>query len=251
MKTRQLDKVFQTITELPFSNLFVSGSSFTYNNSEKHRITWPYYLQDLGNINQVYDSSMPGAGNYHIAFSLIWTLENIPHTIDDTLVIVMFSANDQDDCIIDKDSLNDYPWVFNYSESVVTGISGGSNLGNTGNHECRCMVHEKTNQSRAIENFLYKIILKNYLENKKYNFLLLDYMHPNSVARDSNFNMHKYLNKNIKNKLSDLSICNEYLYDFVVKHDLLDDDNYHPSPQGHLEWTKQCLMPTILKKFVD
>ena len=35
------------------------------------------------------------------------------------------------------------------------------------------------------------------------------------------------------------------LYNWALKNDLLTDDLFHPTPDGHLEWTKKILLPKI------
>lgn len=252
MRVRKIKKSFDTIKDLPFTNLFVSGCSFTYNNSNEDSCTWPYYLANFSNIKNVYDSSLPGAGNYHIIFSLIWTLENIEHNIDDSLVVVMFSGNNRDDCIADCDSIQEWGAKFSYSKDVVAGVGGGVGPGlePAGNRSCLCVSKEKSYQSRSIENFLYKITIYNYLQNKGYKFLLLDYMKPGTPARDQNFDISRYLNLSNNNKIEQLHDCTkEDLYKFSVKNNYLESDDFHPTANGHFEWTKQFLLPAILQKY--
>ena len=41
------------------------------------------------------------------------------------------------------------------------------------------------------------------------------------------------------------------LYSFALRNQMMEDDEYHPSPNGHLEFTKQILLPelkTLLRK---
>ena len=73
---RSVPRTFDVQHNFRRQNLVVSGSSFTYNNSNTDACTWPYYLRDLGGFESVYDTSLPGAGNAHIANSLQWSLES-------------------------------------------------------------------------------------------------------------------------------------------------------------------------------
>jgi lysophospholipase L1-like esterase len=34
-------------------------------------------------------------------------------------------------------------------------------------------------------------------------------------------------------------------YEFAVKNDMLADDDFHPSPDGHLNWTREVLLPKL------
>ena len=68
---RQLPRVFDPVYTSQWQNLLVSGCSYTWNNSMTDICTWPYYLRDLGNFQQVWDCSQGGSGPAHCFNSII------------------------------------------------------------------------------------------------------------------------------------------------------------------------------------
>jgi hypothetical protein len=244
MKTRTIPQQLKTEVDLGFKNLLVSGCSFTYNNSESSAVTWPYYLRDLANFDQVYDCSLPGAGNYHILNSTIWAVEQQEFDKNTTLVIVMWSSHCRDDAIIATSSLSEYPMQFNYTQSVSTGITGGGALGN--NRLLSTLQTVKSLESRAVENYLYITALYNYLLQKQYNFVFLDYLDRSIPNRGNDFLITDYLLPEMAKKYQHMFANNvENIYKFSIQRDLLNDDDFHPSPNGHLSWTRQVLLPAL------
>ena len=247
-KTRNIKKQFDTIHDFGIENLIVSGASFTYNTSEEHLCSWPYYLRDLGGFKQVLDCSMQGAGNHHISNSLQWAIEVDEPAPSNSLVIVMWSNNYMDDYICPGSIINDYPFKFNYSNDVVTGITGGTHVtaqGNTNSKELASFGKIKTLESRAIENYLYINSLYNFLQNKGYKFLFLDYLNYSLPARLKDIDIKKYLPNITKNKLDKIITKITPLYEHALKNDLLAEDDYHPSLDGHLDWTRKVLLPKL------
>jgi len=102
MKPSKIPKQFNTEIDLGYKNLIVSGCSFTRNFRNMVTTSWPHYLRDLGGFSYVTDLALSGAGNYHIATSMQWYLENNTVDINDTLIIVMWSGNDRDDEIVSQ-----------------------------------------------------------------------------------------------------------------------------------------------------
>jgi hypothetical protein len=250
MKVRNIPKQFDTAHNLGYKNLYVSGCSFTYNNSEEHLCTWPYYLRDKGGFENVVDSSLGGAGNYHISNSLIWTLENNNPNPKDTLVIVMWSGNNRDDKIISANNINDYPMTFYYNNDTVSGISGG--LLGEGNHICRCDGDIKSSESRAVENFLYITSTYYYLKAKGYRFLFLDFLDRSITNIANDFDIRDFLEQAHVEKLNNMFNQNiENIYKWAVRHNMLDSDDFHPSANGHLSWTTEILLPYLVDNYLN
>ena len=250
--TLDIEKRFETVCNFGIKNLIVSGCSFTFNNSLFTPVTWPYYLRDLGGFERVYDTSLPGVGNYHIASSLQLALELDPIDPKESLVIVMWSGNDRDDYLCpDSNDNGNYPCEFRYSKNVITGITGGSNPESAGNTKqgLKELAATKTPESRAYENYLLTIGLKNYLENNGYRYIFLDYIDRTLPNRTWDFSIEQYLPKqlatNYKNSKTDI----DSPYAYCLKNDLLHDDDFHPTPDGHLTWTKQVLIPHLKTLF--
>jgi hypothetical protein len=250
-KTRPNNKKqFNTQHNFGINNLIVSGCSFTHNNHDIAAVTWPYYLKDIGGFNQVFDCSLPGAGNHHICNSLQWALEMDNTSPSDSLVIVMWSGYDRDDYICPDTNIRSqltYPFKFHYSSNIESAITGGTSLeskGNTINYFKEFSL-TKTRESRAIENYLYILGLWNYLTVNNYKFLFLnykDYVLPN---RTEDFDIKEYLPKDIISKLNSMITNITSPYVWALKNDLLSKDNFHPSPDGHLDWTRKILLPKL------
>ena len=181
-KTRpNIKKQFDTIHNFGFTNLIVSGCSYVYNNHESSAVTWPYYLRDMGGFDQVLDTSLPGAGNYHIASSLQWAIEMETPEVDKSLVIVMWSGHDRDDYICPISNISDdYPVKFKYSNTVLTGITGGSSPAVKGNtyNGLKQLALTKTHESRAIENYLCIRGMWSFLTAAGYKFIFLTVSKP-------------------------------------------------------------------------
>jgi hypothetical protein len=246
---RNIASQFDPIHNFGFKNLIVSGCSFTYNNHNTASVTWPYYLRDLGGFEFVIDCSMFGAGNNHICDSLIWTLES--NTVDpkESLVVVMWSGNDRDDYICPGSNIVFKSWMFEYSDTVMSGITGGSHAEAKGNTitGLKDFAQTKNLESRAIENFLCILKLYSYLKSHNYAFVFLDYRDRALPARDVDFDIRKYLPKSVANRLQNMITKVEDIYTYALKRNLLWEDDFHPSPDGHLAWTKQILIPELVK----
>lgn len=250
MKTRSFPKQFDTVQDLGYSNLVVGGCSFTYNNHDDSAVTWPYYLRDLGNFQEVYDCSLPGAGNNHIKNSVMYFLDNNKQLINEkTLVMVGWSGNDRDDQIVTEDSLdNDMIFEYKFEDEVYTGFSGGiSGYSNLKNKQVFDSIKTVKNQkTRSIENYINIRSLYTYLQCSGLDFVFFEFRDPNLPALDNNFDIAKFLTPDTKTIYN--SMIHKWstdMYTYCVKNDLLFEDDYHPSPTGHLEYTKQILLPEL------
>lgn len=252
-KTRAIPKQFDTVHDFNIKNLVVGGCSFTYNNHESTPVTWPYYLRDLGGFTNVYDCSMPGAGNNHISDTLIWELETSEISRQNTLVVVMWSGNDRDDYICPVENIEqDYPYKFYYNDRVMSGTTGGLFIGARGNtlKAFKEFSQTKSRESRAIENYLCITKTYEYLKSKGYKFVFLNWVERGTAARTTNFNIQPFLPEVAQKKLNAMATkLPQDLYEFAIKQDLLASDDFHPSPKGHLEWTRQILLPKLISLF--
>lgn len=248
-KVRNIKKQFDIIHNFGFKNLIVSGCSFTYNNHDTAAVTWPYYLRDLGNFEQVYDCSMPGAGNHHISNTLQWALDNNNLDPKESLVIVMWSGNDRDDYICPDSNISGYPFRVKYSNTVSSGITGGLDVKANGNtvKGLKNFSLCKDYESRSIENYLFIRSLWNFLTVNGYQFIFLDYLDRNLISRTLDFDIRKYLPDTIKQKFNQMMTPITDPYEWAIRHNLLTDDDFHPSPDGHLSWTKKILVPELIK----
>lgn len=251
MKIRHIPKQFPTVHDFGFDNLIVGGCSFTYNNSDHAVCTWPYYLRDMGGFDQVYDFSMVGGGNTHTMRAIIFGVENLDIDFTKTLAIIQIAGNDRDDYIIGPDSLNRYPFVYRYADQAVVGITGGEGRGNFANpdpiNQIKLM---KNRQTRSIENAVNLIALRSYLEQKGIVSIFYEYRDYTLPGRDKNFDPRPYLPQPVAERYQALlAVSLPNFYKFVLKNDHLMVDDMHPSSDGHLTWTRECLVPFLEKYF--
>ena len=255
-KTRpELKNQFDVIHNCGLKNLIVSGCSFTYNNHESAAVTWPYYLRDVGGFDQVFDCSLPGAGNYHIANSLQWAIEVDQPDPTDSLVIVMWASNDRDDYLCPTNNYNfDYPFSFKYSENVFSGITGGnqSRAQGTVKSGLRELASTKSAESRAIENYLLISGCWHFLKSKGFRSVFLNYMNnPTKRNNDkgyleaSDFSIKPFLPSSVQSTLDQMITNIPSIYEWAGENHFLSNDSVHPSPNGYLEWTKQILLPKL------
>jgi len=258
-KTRNIKKQHSTVHSFGIKNLIVSGCSFTYNDIDTAALTWPYFLKDLGGFEQVLDTSLPGAGNSHISDSLIWALEMDQPDPDDSLVIVMWSGHDRDDYIFPKENVNTYSTPFYYSKNVMSSIK------NSGDHfpesnrngisdELKKLSIAKSNESRAIENYLCITKTYQYLKSLNYKFLFLNFINLKDPVRGEvggtdSFDIKKHLPKSAQQKLNSMITEIDDPYHFSVRYNLLSGDNFHPNQYGHLRWTRTVLIPHLKTLF--
>jgi hypothetical protein len=249
---RSVNKQFATDHPLGVKNLIVSGCSFTFNNHLTEPVAWPYYLRDICGFEQVYDTSMPGAGNYHIASSLQWALELDPVDPADSLVIVMWSGNDRDDYVApDSNGKGATDFEFRYTANCFSGQTGGSDESSRGNvrEGLKNLAITKTYESRAVENFLYAVSLESYLKQKGYKFIFVEYMDRSLPARSLDFDIRTWLPPTQQQRYTAMFTPMTDPYAWALRTDQLWDDDYHPSPNGHLSWTREILIPRIKKLY--
>ena len=142
-----------------------------------------------------------------------------------------------------------YPFQFNYSKNVMSSITGGDAPECQANNSLdglKKLSMTKTLESRAIENYLYIAKTYQYLKSLNYKFLFLNFVNPTEPVGGTNtFDIKKYLPNPAKQKLDSMITEIDDPYHFSVRHNLLDGDNFHPIPFGHLRWTKKVLIPHL------
>jgi hypothetical protein len=230
MKIRNTPRVFKTINNLGYKNLLVGGCSFTYNISDTDSSSWPYYIRDKCGFNEVYDCSIQGAGNYQIMTSVIHALETTPLDPKDTLIIVMWSGYGRDNVIIGKNVPTHPGFGYNYTDHV----------------KCVPFSHkDKTRHSRSIENYIYVVLLWEYLKSKGYNTVFLNFVEPGMPSRDATFDITKFLPLDLANRFKLMFSPVENFYKYCVKNNLLQKDDFHPTMEGHLRWAHDILAPAL------
>lgn len=231
MKTRNIHRVFDVVRDLGYKNLIVGGCSFTHNINDLHSSQWPYYLRDLCNFNEVYDCSLPGAGNQQIATSIQWTLETQPFDPNETLIVAMISGHTRQGCFNDKPQPN---FQYNYAPDVWW-------------NNAKQQTRPAMRPALSVENYLHVLNLKTYLA--PYQYVLLDFVDYTIPDRSNSFDITEYLPEELANRYRSWFAPVESIYKFCVRNDLLDQDDFHPSSNGHLEWTRQVLVPWLATNF--
>jgi len=232
MKIRSTPRAFDVVNNLGYKNLVVGGCSFTYNISDTDSSSWPYYTRDKCGFDQVYDCSVEAAGNYQILTSVMYTLEEQDLDPLNTMIIVMWSGYNRDSKIVSDYVKSNSGPIYNYTDQVFSVATTGQN-------------HQKNQQSQALENYIYVTALYNYLKNQRYQFVFLDFVDPKIPNRGNTFDITEFLPKKLKKKFSKMFSNIENFYTYCVKHDLLQQDDFHPTMQGHLEWTHNVLVPAL------
>lgn len=251
MKIRNIAKQFETVYDFHIQNLIVGGCSFTFNNHETSACTWPYYLRDLGGFAQVYDFSMVGGGNQHTLNAMVYGLAEQVIDPAKSLVIVQIAGNDRDDYIVDPACIGDYPFTYNYAVEAMVAITGGEGTTNLTNSKPITDVKGLKNKTcRSIENFVNILSLKTYLDSLGYQSIFFEYRDYRLPGRDNNFDPRQYLPKPIADRYdSILDKLPKNFHQFCLYHDLMEKDDFHPSPDGHLRWTRESLVPYLINRY--
>jgi hypothetical protein len=165
----------------------------------------------------------------------------------------MWSGHDREDEIFSSDAIDvNSNFVYHFTDNVCLGLTGGSTRdgdGNTNWFGYRDIHKFKNFESRAIENAIWKIQLKRYLDNLGYQSIFVDFLDPKFPNRTNNFDIIEFLPDAIKETYNSIMDPVQDMYSFCLKRMLLDNDDFHPSPDGHLAWTKDVLLPYCKLKF--
>ena len=254
MHSCMIKRNFDKVVDFGFKNLVVGGCSFTYTiTGPQVPTTWPYYFRDLSSIHKVFSCALPGAGNYFISQSIIWGLETKKLPPDETLVVVMWSGHDREDEIFSSDAINNNAnFVYQFTDKVCHVSTGGTSREGDSNSQWfgyRDIHKFKSLESRAVENAIWKIGLKRYLDALGYQSIFVNFLDPTFPNRSDNFDIVKFLPDPIKTTYNSIMDPVQDLYSFCLKNMLLSDDDFHPSPNGHLAWTRNVLLPYCKNKF--
>ena len=231
-----------------FKNFVVGGNSFSHNPSSEHSLIWAAYLRERMGIENYYDTTCGGTGNFFIMSAVIYALEKLQPDPEETFVAIMWSGNDRDDMIINGNYSTIPHLHYEFTDNVAVAISGGmhdSSVPNVNNFNVNWL---KSLESRTIENYVYISSLYHYLKSNNYNFLFLDYMSPDRKFphRSSDFGIVNLLPKSLADNLKQMMRYDiPDIYSWCLKRNLLSDDNYHPSVEGNFRWTNEVLVPHL------
>ena len=240
------------MTRSKYKTLLVSGCSFTHNNCDSH-FSWGNDLATWAGMDIV-NLAIPGAGNAHITNSIILYIEQ--HDLDpaETLVMVMWSGTARIDWIADRGLSkfkHAYPFTYDYDQHNELVLGGSWWQPKRRTHLEEALVEYSKYQSThsfALHSWLAMNNLANYLKLQGFEYYFT------SIGNTAN---DEELWIDYEQELSELKLTldkanwiDPYIGDYCQAHNLLQDDNFHPSMQGHEKWTREVLMPYLIEKNV-
>jgi hypothetical protein len=206
-------------------------------------ITWPVYTRDLLNFDQVIDCSCSGAGNKHIHDSIILALESSPElTPENTQIAVMWSGYDRDDIIADATSIdNSRNNQYSYTSDVKLILTGGLLGASNSLVSMDAIKRVKSDQSRAVENFVYIVGLYRYLTARGFSFVFSNFAsNLRSTGLDINQYLTPYQNQTLKAMTAVTTSLGEYAQETI--------DGSHPSALWHHRWAENVLVPQLTQE---
>jgi hypothetical protein len=228
-----------------FKNLIVSGCSFTYNEHHTH-IAWGNILAAWAGMN-ITNLAVNGAGNQHIANSIILYLEKNKPSPDDTLIMVMWSGLERVDWITDRSVTKDSDFTnhtYHYDEFNELTIKRikHSHIASTFSN----FLKYQSQQSLTLASWLAMMSLTTYLKNNNYKFYYTSYYDIFDTARGDYENILATLDLTLDKTDWINLISNEYLGNFVIEKNLTAHDGWHPTIIGQEVWTEEILVPKLI-----
>jgi hypothetical protein len=231
-----------------WTNLMVAGCSYVWNNSDEHRCTWPYYLQDLLGIHRVLDLSQSGSGPdlaFNAVINELYTNQTISR--ENTLIIVMWPELTRTDVIVHVSELIEkyhYMSLHAFSDKFC-------NLNICMPEDEKDIISSMSRNYKMLvdpDAQVYQSLIKikalwAVLEQKRYQWVFVPWKH---MAKS------QLLSWNIPPQLADAIDLFDEIY---ALDDYTDSTNQripgdgHPTPDAHLHWTKLYLLPELVMKF--
>lgn len=240
-----------------FKRIVASGCSFTSNefSSDDKPWAWPNHLA----INQgleVHNLGIGGAGNDHISRSLIVYLEQNNFDPKETLIAAMWSGIGRIDFITGIE-VPDSKTKYQYTDQTQL-IAGGNwwNISRPNGAESALLSYSKyqNDHSFALTSWLAMNSLENYLKTHNYSYFFTSFVsyQNNNIKGDATIvnyeaalaKMNLRLDKSAWLPFDD----SDYLGDWCKKTQQLGWDNWHPSPDAPIYWTKQVLEPMLIQQ---
>ena len=233
-----------------FKNLIVSGCSFTHNEHHTH-VTWSNTLAAWADMN-ITNLAVNGAGNQHIANSIILYLEKNKPVASESFILVMWSGLERvdwiTDCLTHKDAdFKKHTYYYDkFNELSINKRANPSHIVSTFNN----FLKYQSQHSLTLTSWLSMMALTNYLKVNNYKFYYTAYYDIFSPARGNYENILKDLDLTLdKNHWLNLN-TNEYLGNFVLEKNLVAEDGWHPTVTGQETWTEQVLVPQLNKEMI-
>lgn len=239
---RTLRRQFSPTHEPVFKNILVSGCSFTWNNGNEHIVTWPFYLRDLANIQDVEDCSQAGAGCEHIFNSIVYEVENNPNVNPaSTLIMVMWSGLSRHDVIATRDVIGNFngAQTYQFDETFSTFSIFARPIGNNPLADlCRDYWKIVDFNAQILASTIKIVTLKHFLESKGFKFVFLSWK---PIQDEMSLIPSSALTQEAIGSIAPITSLDTY----AGNTDQRIPDDEHPSPNGHLGWTREHLMPYL------
>jgi hypothetical protein len=249
---RNLTRVFASTHQSLRPNLLVSGCSYTWNNSLEHTVTWPNYLRDIANYSRVIDCSQSAAGNAHIFNSIIYELESNPDlTAGNTDIIVMWSGLERTDILATDNLVQQWFHMdhMTFSEGRFASLSVWPDA--SWHHDRNSDLNKflKTyrvlidHRAQILESILKILALHGYLRARGFNPVFTTYrpMQPQLHGLEEDL-----ISSQVLNLLADI----EDLDSFTTRCGSRIPNDGHPTPDSHLAWARQVLIPFLTNQLI-
>lgn len=242
---RNIPRQFDVVHQTAYTNLVVSGCSFTWNNHESVAASWPYYLRDLMGFEQVIDCSQTGGGNTHIFNSIVNELEtNDSLHANNSLIVVMWSGLERTDILADYEVTADYeiiprPTYFFDSEKKYSSASIHFGMQNRNLLSDFAQSYQKLflGGARVTQSLIHIVALANYLEQKKFRYVFLSY---------ENLQGLELADERLVNRVLPLLANIETLGSYADRTNQRVPNDHHPTIHARLSWTREVLIPYLV-----
>lgn len=232
-----------------YSNLVVSGCSFTINESPDSHSAWANCLAVWSGMD-ITNLAVCGAGNKHIANSIILHLEKNKPDTKNTLVLAMWSGVERIDWITDRRMLKDnrdwrYQYRYDNYNDLTTNIqTSDEKLKLAFDH---CSVY-RNSHSYALESWLSIQSLTSYLESKGYTYFYTAYQDIFSAKRENFTKTLKEIDLSLDTTKWITTEHEEFLGEFAEARKLVGRDGWHPTVEGHELWVNEVLEKKLFNR---
>ena len=242
------------MTRSKYKTLLVSGCSFTHNNCDSH-FSWGNDLAEWTGM-RIINLGIPGAGNSHISKSIILHIERNQLDPAETLVIPMWSGIARIDWVADRELSNfknTYPFTYDYDQFNEL-VVGGSwwHRENNKTHIIKTLIEYskyQTAHSLALDSWLSMTSLINYLNAKGFEHYHTSILNHGFDQEEKWIDYEQELAE-LNLKLDKTNWVIPCIGNYCKDRGMLQDDNFHPTMQGHESWTRTVLMPFLAERDV-
>ena len=231
-----------------FKKLIVSGCSCTQNRVDTSHV-WANLLADLTGM-EIVNLANAGAGNAHIANSLIMYLARYCPDPNTTLVMTMWSGIDRTDWIVDQNKIanNRFNFKFEYDKYTEHYIIGTPEFGKPRFKDYLDLQSEKTFSLNSWLNFE---ALTNYLKVQGYTYrytVYNDILYGKGMSPISFLDQIKILGLTLDLENWILTKGTDSLKEYALYHNEMIPEESHPTLLAQENWTREKLVPLLLKQ---